>query len=135
MVRRDRFLEQGMFDFHFSPGYYEDTDLAFTVRAAGLRVLCQPFAHVVHQSHTTYAGSTDGLISRNRQHFTSKWSAALQGHMPPCEGAAACTQASSGMEEGELSHLSRRRYTVDNEAAAAAARRQRMPQQRQRAHT
>eukprot|EP00964_Phaeocystis_antarctica_P083314 scaffold52415_cov44-Phaeocystis_antarctica.AAC.2 len=62
-----------MFDLHFSPGYYEDTDLAFTVRAAGLRVLYQPFAHVVHQSHTTYAAGDGGeakmdtLIDRNRQ--------------------------------------------------------------------
>ena len=49
------------------------------VRAAGLRVLYQPFAHVVHQSHTTYAAGDGGeakmdtLIDRNRQHFTSKW--------------------------------------------------------------
>ena len=48
LVPRALFLRHGMFDLHFSPGYYEDTDLAFTVRAAGLRVLYQPFAHVVH---------------------------------------------------------------------------------------
>ena len=79
LVPRALFLRHGMFDLHFSPGYYEDTDLAFTVRAAGLRVLYQPFAHVVHQSHTTYAAGDGGeakmdtLIDRNRQHFTSKW--------------------------------------------------------------
>ena len=99
MVRRDLFVGRNMFDFHFSPGYYEDTDLAFTVRAAGLRVLYQPFAHVVHQSHTTYAEadraaaeSMDSLIARNRRHFTSKWQGALRSHMPPCEVASACTQ-------------------------------------------
>ena len=48
LVPRALFLRHGMFDLHFSPGYYADTDLAFTVRAAGLRVLYQPFAHVVH---------------------------------------------------------------------------------------
>jgi hypothetical protein len=91
-VRRQTFVQQDMFDFHFSPGYYEDTDLAFTMRALGLRVLYQPFAHVFHESHTTYAGSMDALIERNRQHFISKWSAQLRHHMPPCEVAAACRQ-------------------------------------------
>ena len=32
LVPRALFLRHGMFDLHFSPGYYEDTDLAFTVR-------------------------------------------------------------------------------------------------------
>ena len=91
-MRRQTFVQQDMFDFHFSPGYYEDTDLAFTMRALGLRVLYQPFAHVFHESHTTYAGSMDALIERNRQHFISKWSAQLRHHMPPCEVAAACRQ-------------------------------------------
>ena len=90
LVPRALFLRHGMFDLHFSPGYYEDTDLAFTMRALGLRVLYQPFAHVFHESHTTYAGSMDALIERNRQHFISKWSAQLRHHMPPCEVAAAC---------------------------------------------
>ena len=96
LVPRALFLRHSMFDLRFSPGYYEDTDLAFTVRAAGLRVLYQPFAHVVHQSHTTYAANgmarMEALISRNRQHFTSKWSGTLRGHMPACEVAGACTQ-------------------------------------------
>ena len=71
---------------------------ASQVRAAGLRVLYQPFAHVVHQSHTTYAAGDggeakmDALIGRNRQHFTSKWSRTLKGHMPPCEFAGACRE-------------------------------------------
>ena len=91
-MRRQTFVQQDMFDFHFSPGYYEDTDLAFTMRALGLRVLYQPFAHVFNESHTTYAGSMDALIERNRQHFISKWSAQLRHHMPPCEVAAACRQ-------------------------------------------
>ena len=39
MTPRDFFVREGMFDFHFSPGYYEDTDLSFTMRSKGLRVL------------------------------------------------------------------------------------------------
>ena len=47
-IRRDLFLEMGGFDIHYAPAYYEDTDLAFRVRARGLRVLYQPAAEVFH---------------------------------------------------------------------------------------
>ena len=72
MVPRKLFLQYNMFDVHFSPGYYEDTDLSFTMRANGHRVLYQPFAHVLHNAHSTYKGDTESLIERNRQHFVSK---------------------------------------------------------------
>jgi len=90
MVPRELFLAEGMFDFHFSPGYYEDTDLSFTVRAKGLRVLYVPFAHVVHQPHSTYQSSMDHLLDRNKAQFAAKWAHKLLGHMPPCNVAHAC---------------------------------------------
>ena len=93
MVPRELFVTSGMFDFHFSPGYYEDTDLSFTVRAKGLRVLYSPFAHVVHSPHSTYQdvlGSMDHLLLRNKAQFASKWRHKLLGHMPPCNVAQAC---------------------------------------------
>ena len=67
MVPRDLFLRHNMFDIHFSPGYYEDTDLSFTMRANGLRVLYQPFAHVYHQAHSTFKENTEPLIERNKR--------------------------------------------------------------------
>ena len=91
MVPRELFLSAGMFDFHFSPGYYEDTDLSFTMRAKGLRVLYNPFAHVVHQAHSTYQGSMDHLLERNKAQFAAKWAnKLLSEHMPPCNVASAC---------------------------------------------
>lgn len=91
MVPRALFVAEGMFDVHFSPGYYEDTDLSFTVRARGLRVLYHPFAHVVHMAHSTYQESMDGLLRRNKHQFASKWRGQLLDHMPPCNYASACT--------------------------------------------
>jgi hypothetical protein len=67
MVPRRTFVAADMFDVHFSPGYYEDTDLSFTMRARGLRVLYTPFAHVVHMAHSTYQSSMDALLERNQQ--------------------------------------------------------------------
>ena len=91
MVPRELFVREGMFDAHFSPGYYEDTDLSFTARRLGLRVLYNPFAHVVHMAHSTYQASMEPLLQRNRQQFTSKWHGVLSAeHAPPCSVASAC---------------------------------------------
>ena len=90
MVPRALFMEYGMFDMHFSPGYYEDTDLSFTMRSKGLRVLYNPFAHVVHMAHSTYQASMEPLLVRNRQQFNAKWAPKLLGHMPHCVYASAC---------------------------------------------
>ena len=58
-IPRELFESLGRFDTRYSPAYYEDTDLAFAVRAAGRRVLYQPFARVVHMEGTT-AGTDTG---------------------------------------------------------------------------
>ena len=100
MVHRALFLKLNMFDMHFSPGYYEDTDLSMTMRANGLRVLYQPFAKVYHQAHSTYKASMDQLLEKNRQHFVSKWTPSLRGHMPPCNVASAC-----GAQKTMYTHL------------------------------
>ena len=58
-IPRALFQRLGGFDARYAPAYYEDTDLAFAVRAAGLRVLYQPRAVVVHDEGTT-AGTDIG---------------------------------------------------------------------------
>ena len=50
---RTLFAELGGFAHAYAPAYYEDTDLAFAVRARGLRVLYQPEAVVVHDEGGT----------------------------------------------------------------------------------
>lgn len=56
LLRRDLFEQLGGFDPAFAPAYYEDTDLAFRIRARGMAVLYQPASVVVHHeglSHGT----------------------------------------------------------------------------------
>lgn len=73
------------FDAHFAPGYYEDTDLAFRVRAAGLRVVVQPASQVVHlegvTSGTDEGGSGMKRFQRiNLQKFQHRWASTLAQH-------------------------------------------------------
>ncbi len=55
LLRRDLFNQLGAFDARYAPAYYEDTDLAFAVRAAGLKVYYEPTSVVVH-----FEGITSG---------------------------------------------------------------------------
>ena len=85
-IPRTLFQQFGGFDVRFAPAYYEDTDLAFAVRAAGLRVLYQPQAVVMHDEGTS-AGTdpSSGMKSaqvRNRQVFADKWRDALATQLP-----------------------------------------------------
>ncbi len=87
-VLRALFDRLGGFDRRYAPAYYEDTDLAFAVRAAGLKVLYQPAARVVHLEGIT-AGTDPGqgvkaYQARNRHLFADKWAEVLaQRHAPP----------------------------------------------------
>ena len=75
---RAAFDDLGGFDRRYAPAYYEDTDLAFAVRASGLRVLYQPGARVVHlegiTAGTDPARGAKAYQARNRQRFADKWS-------------------------------------------------------------
>ena len=86
-IAREVFQQLGGFDVRYAPAYYEDTDLAFAVRAAGLRVMYQPCAVVVHDEGTT-AGTdpSSGAKSaqvRNQHVFAAKWGDALAAQLRP----------------------------------------------------
>src|SRR5690606_17143068 len=72
------------FDPRYAPAYYEDTDLAFRVRAAGRRVLCQPDARVVHvegaSAGTDPSSGMKAAQARNQPVFAGRWAAALASH-------------------------------------------------------
>ncbi len=71
------------FDLLFMPAYFEDTDLAFRVRAAGFHVLYQPKAEVVHFGSVTYGdmGGVQRELSRqNRVKFVARWKSILSSH-------------------------------------------------------
>jgi glycosyltransferase involved in cell wall biosynthesis len=85
MVPRDLFEKLGGFDTHFSPAYYEDTDLAFRIRAAGRRVLYQPLSIVVHHEGITSGTDVTGTGAKryqlvNSRKFFDRWRTTLTGH-------------------------------------------------------
>lgn len=86
MVRRSLFEQIGGFDSRYAPAYYEDTDLAFAVRAAGYRTLVQPESLVVHIEGASNGTDVAAGVKRhqeiNRAIFVEKWSAELAGHFP-----------------------------------------------------
>lgn len=86
-LRTDLFRQFGGFDAYYAPAYYEDTDLAMKVRQAGLRVLYQPAAVVVHfegvSSGTDTSIGTKRYQIINQEKFVARWSAALASHPKP----------------------------------------------------
>ena len=84
MVPRKLFLDLGSFDTRYVPAYYEDTDLAFSVRQAGLRVLYQPRSVVLHfegvTSGTDITSGTKAYQVVNQQKFLAKWHKVLAAH-------------------------------------------------------
>lgn len=103
MVDAALFRQLGGFDSRYAPAYYEDTDLAFAVRAAGRRVIYQPESLVIH--FEGISSGTDPLtgVKRyqtiNRSKFADKWSQALADQ--PAPG----TPAEQAIHHGNRPHI------------------------------
>jgi len=82
MVRRELFEQLGGFDEEFAPAYYEDTDLAFRIRARGMKVLYEPRSVVIHHegvSHgTDLATGVKAYQAINRTRMMDRWGATLE---------------------------------------------------------
>jgi len=80
-VLKSTWDEIGGFDERFTPAYFEDTDLAFTVRARGLRTLYAAAAQVIHHEGVSHGTDTAAGIKayqvENRRKFVQKWQAPL----------------------------------------------------------
>ncbi|MBS0565924.1 MAG: glycosyltransferase [Proteobacteria bacterium] len=91
MLPRALFERLGGFDVRYAPAYYEDTDLAFAVRAAGKKVYYEPRAVVVHFEGVTSGTDTSGGIKQyqvvNREKFLAKWKDALALQPAPIDSA------------------------------------------------
>jgi len=83
-IERERFQQLGAFDKHYAPAYYEDTDLCFKARQAGLRVLYQPASTVIHfEGATSGTDETSGAKRYqvvNREKFLERWADTLAMH-------------------------------------------------------
>jgi GT2 family glycosyltransferase/SAM-dependent methyltransferase len=86
LVRQDLFDSVGGFDERYAPAYYEDTDLAFAIRATGHRTVVEPTAVVVHHEGISHGTDSATGVKRfqeiNRALFVQKWTTALADHLP-----------------------------------------------------
>ena len=88
LVRKSFWDSVGGFDERYKNAYCEDSDLAMTARAKGLRVVYEPRSEVIHFEHQTYAGqiSVDHahLQEQNRDELIAKWHEVFtRDHLPP----------------------------------------------------
>ncbi|MGH3536000.1 MAG: glycosyltransferase, partial [Pseudonocardiaceae bacterium] len=76
----------GGFDQRYAPAYYEDTDLAFAIRATGHRTIVEPRAVVMHHEGVSHGTDLTGGVKRfqevNRAQFVDKWASSLAEHLP-----------------------------------------------------
>lgn len=87
LIRRTAWDQVGGLDRYFKPAYYEDTDLCFSLRAAGWRVVYQPASVVVHVEGATNGTNTSTGVKRwqavNHEKFLEKWRSVLErDHWP-----------------------------------------------------
>lgn len=84
MLSRSLWEEIGGFDETFAPAYCEDSDLAFTVRKLGYRVMYQPQSVVVHfegvSNGTDTASGQKQYQVINSEKFREKWAEELRKH-------------------------------------------------------
>ena len=83
-IRNSLFQHFGGFDTLYTPAYYEDTDLAFKVRQAGLKCYVQPASIVVHFEGITSGTDLATGIKRyqvvNQHKFLARWGEVLKLH-------------------------------------------------------
>jgi GT2 family glycosyltransferase/glycosyltransferase involved in cell wall biosynthesis len=77
-IRKKDFLKNGGFNFVYEPAHYEDADLCFSLRAAGLSVVYQPESTVIHMGSQTTSdpGNTslvEGVVEMSRVKFLNRW--------------------------------------------------------------
>ena len=82
MIKKELWDKIGGFDTRYTPAYYEDTDLAFEVRANGQRVMYQPKSIVVHFEGISHGVDTEsgikGYQKINKEKFFDKWRDVLE---------------------------------------------------------
>ena len=85
MIERTLFDQLNGFDEYYAPAYYEDTDLAFRVRALGKRVVVQPASEIVHLEGVSAGTDTAGTGMKrfqvvNHAKFYRRWKDTLITH-------------------------------------------------------
>jgi O-antigen biosynthesis protein len=82
LVKKELFEQTGGFDNRFKPAYYEDTDLCFSLREIGYKVIFQPKSVVMHYEGATSGTDTFTGVKKyqeiNKLKFVEKWGSILQ---------------------------------------------------------
>lgn len=81
LVKRNIFIQLGGFDNRFTPAYFEDSDLCFSIRKLGYKVLYQPSSVIIHFERISYGDSSAGINKHQQSNlpkFVEKWSDALK---------------------------------------------------------
>lgn len=108
LIPRELFIDLGGFDEDFIPAYYEDTDLAFRIRAHGYDVIYQPESVVIHYEGTTNGLGRNGGIKSyqyaNQKKFADRWIDELRSHGEP----------GSQLDKEKDRYLKKRVLLIDN---------------------
>jgi GT2 family glycosyltransferase/glycosyltransferase involved in cell wall biosynthesis/SAM-dependent methyltransferase len=101
LIPAELFKCLGRFDESYVPAYCEDTDLAFKVRAHGLKVYYQPRSVVVHHEGVSHGTDLNSGIKayqvRNQRTFLERWKQALGAdHFPNGEQVALARGRTAG---------------------------------------
>ncbi len=77
MVRRSLFEQLGGFDKRYTPAYWEDTDLCFSIRKLGYKVLYQPASVIIHYEGISAGTSMSSGMKKHQElnapKFIEKW--------------------------------------------------------------
>ncbi len=76
LTRREVLDRIGMFDERYGPGFFDDDDLCFRAREAGLKLLIAPDVYIHHFGSQTFKGlglDTRDQLLRNFEIFQEKW--------------------------------------------------------------
>jgi len=77
LIKKDLWQKLAGFDTRFYPAYYEDTDLAFNVRASGFKVMYQPLSVITHFEGISNGTDKEPGIKKyqvdNQKKFFNKW--------------------------------------------------------------
>ena len=77
-IRKKDFLKVGGFSFVYEPAHYEDADLCFLLRDAGLSIVYQPESTVIHIGGQTASAPgitslVEGVVEMSRVKFLNRW--------------------------------------------------------------
>ncbi|WP_431635811.1 glycosyltransferase [Dyella sp. KULCS107] len=87
LIPAELFARLGRFDERYIPAYCEDSDLAFKVREAGLKLYYQPRSMVVHHEGVSHGTDVNSGIKayqvENQQRFRERWQHVLDTENHP----------------------------------------------------